>query len=85
MERKEIEAHLDEIQDKITKQLAEMSDLTQKTYDEAVKAVVAEYSLTQKISADEAREMEANLRGGYEALRQTIHEHTAPAKPPIGT
>jgi hypothetical protein len=82
MERKEIEAHLDEIKDKITKQLAEMSDLTQKTYAEAVKAVLAEYSLAKKISAEEAREMEANLRGGYEALRQSIHEHTAPAKPP---
>jgi hypothetical protein len=73
----EIKAHLDEIRNKIAAQVAEAGDLTQEEYDDVVKAVVGEYEAAKKITLDEAHEIEANLQGGFEAIKATIHQHTA--------
>ena len=79
--RDKIKEELMEIKDKIVKQLETMEDFTQEKYEEVVKAVIAEYKAAKKVTADEAKELEADLRDGYETIRQTIHEHTAAAPP----
>lgn len=75
--RDEINAALAEIKDKIAERLATLKDVTQEKYEEVVKAVIAEYTAAKSITADQAQEFEARLRDGYDAVRQTIHEHTA--------
>jgi gas vesicle protein len=80
--RDEIKAHLDEIKNQIIEKLEAAEDFTQSKYEEVVKAVIAEFEAAKKITASEAQELEARLRGGYEAIRQTIHEHTAASKSP---
>ncbi|MEI6499959.1 MAG: hypothetical protein WCP21_02910, partial [Armatimonadota bacterium] len=60
--------------------LEALEDCTQAKYTEVVKAVLAEYETAKKITADEAKELEAKLQGGYEAIRKTVHEHTAAPK-----
>ena len=79
MKPEELQTRLDEIKSKIAAELTKAQDLTQEEYDDAVKAVMAEYEADKKITLSEAQEIEANLRGGFEALRATIHEHTASA------
>ena len=82
--RDEITADLTEIKDKVVARLEALEDCTEAKYQEVVKAVVAEYSAAKKITADEAKELEARLHDGYEAIRKTVREHTAPpeaAKP----
>jgi len=81
MKPEEIQTRLDEIKTKIATQMAAASELTEEEYDDVAKAVVAEYESAKKITLSEAREIEANLRGGFEALRATIHEQTAAANP----
>jgi gas vesicle protein len=73
--RDDIKAHLLEIKDKLVAQLETLEAFTQDRYDEIVKTLIAEYEAAQKIPADEAREIEADLRDGYEAIRQTVCEH----------
>lgn len=69
-----------EIKDQIVERLKKLEDVTQEEYDEIVKAVLAEYSAGKKITADEAKELEVTLRDGYEAMKKTVHKHTAPGK-----
>ena len=78
--RNDIKEALMEIKDQIVERLEKLEDVTQEKYDEVVKAVLAEYSAAKKITDDEAKELETKLRDGYEAILQTIHEHTAPDK-----
>ena len=66
-----------EIKDKIAERCEKLGDFTQEKYEEVVKAVIAEYEAAKKVTAAEAKELEASLRDGYETIRQTIHEHTA--------
>lgn len=80
--RDEIAAHLTEIKDKIVERLEKLEECTQETYDEVVKAVIAEYSAAKKITLDEAKDLEARLQDGYEAIRKTVHEHTAAPEAP---
>jgi gas vesicle protein len=75
--RDEIKADLVEIRGKIVARLEALEEFTQGKYEEITKAVIAEYLAAKQITADEANELEARLRGGYEAVRQTVHEHTA--------
>jgi gas vesicle protein len=77
----EITTDLTEIKDKIVERVETLADFTQEKYEEAVKAAIAEYSATNKLSAEQAKELEARLQDGYEAIRKTIHEHTAVVKP----
>ena len=76
--RNDIKESLMEIKDQIVERLEKLEDFTQEKYDEVVKAVLAEHSTGKKITADEAKELEATLRDGYEAIKKTIHKHTAP-------
>lgn len=69
-----------EIKDQIVARLETLEDVTQEKYDEVVKGVLAEYWAAKKITAAEAKELEATLRAGYEAIKKTVHEHTAPGK-----
>jgi gas vesicle protein len=78
--RDEIMADLVEIKDNIAKRVEALEDLTQEKYEEVVRAAVREYTAAEKITLDQAQELEAKLRDGYEAVRKTIHEHTAPSK-----
>lgn len=78
--RDEITGDLTEIKDQIVKRLEKLEDCTKEKYDEAVKAVITEYSATKKITTDQAKELEARLRDGYDTIRKTIHEHTVAAK-----
>lgn len=71
-----------EIKDCIVERLQKLEDLTQEKYDEVVKAVLAEHSAGKKITDDEAKELEATLREDFEAIKKTIHKHTAPGKTP---
>ena len=80
--RDEIKAYLMEIKDNIVERLETVGDFTQEKYEEVVKAVIAEYAAARKITVDQAEEIEANLRDGYEAIRQTIHDHTAAGESP---
>ncbi|MGI5819451.1 MAG: hypothetical protein ACOX9R_15285 [Armatimonadota bacterium] len=80
--RDDTKAHLEEIKDNIVERLATQKDLTQEKYEEVVETVISEYTAAKKISGDQADELEARLRDGYEAVRQTIHEHTAPGDSP---
>ncbi|MEN6546714.1 MAG: YtxH domain-containing protein [Armatimonadia bacterium] len=75
--RDEISAELSEVRDNIVVRLEKLEDLTQAKYEEVVKAVMAEYAAAKKMPVDRANELEARLRDGYAAIRQTIHEHTA--------
>ena len=77
--RDDIKAELVEIKDKLVEHLEALEEFTQEKYDEVVKTVVAEYTAAKKLPAETAKELETSLRDGYEAIRQTIHEHTAPA------
>lgn len=83
--RDDTKAHLEEIKDNIVERLATQKDLTQEKYDEVVETVIAQYTAANKISGDQADELEARLRDGYDAVRQTIHEHTAPGDSPTTT
>jgi gas vesicle protein len=80
--RDEIAAEMVEIKDKVIAQLEALEDCTQEKYAEVVKAVIAEYSAAKKITADEAKVLEARLQDGYAAIRKTIHEHTAASEAP---
>ncbi|MEN6641991.1 MAG: YtxH domain-containing protein [Armatimonadia bacterium] len=75
--RDEIKAHFAEIKDQIVAKLEAADDFTQTKYEEVVKAVIAELEAAKKITGDEAQEMASRLQDGYEAVKQTIHEHTA--------
>ncbi|MBU0610254.1 MAG: hypothetical protein KKI08_20385 [Armatimonadetes bacterium] len=75
--RDDIKADLEEIKTKIVARLAGAGDLTQDKYEAVVEAVIGESATTKQITADEASELKAELQGGYEAIRQTVHEHTA--------
>jgi gas vesicle protein len=78
--RDEIQAELVELKDSVVERLQTLEDVTQEKYEEVVKTVIAEYVAAKKIPANQAQELEATLRDGFETIRQTIHEHTAPAK-----
>ena len=80
--RNDIKEALMEIKDQIVERLEKLEDFTQETYDAVVKAVIAEYAAAKKITDDEAKELEAKLGDGYEAIKKTIHEHTAASKTP---
>ena len=80
--RDEIKGELMEIKDKIVEQLKTLGDFTQEQYEEVVTAVIAEYSAAKKLTLGQANELEASLWDGYEAIRQTIHERTAPGESP---
>jgi gas vesicle protein len=80
--RDEIKAHLEEIKNQIIAKLEAAEDVTQSKYDEVVKAVIAEFETAKKITAGEAQEIASRLQDGYEAIKQTIHEHTATAESP---
>jgi DNA-binding ferritin-like protein len=66
-----------EIKDTIAERCEKLGDLTQEKYEEVVKTVIAEYEAAKKVTAEEAKKLEAELRDGYETVRQTIHKHTA--------
>ena len=83
--RDEIKAHVDEIKDSVVTQIEEAGEFTKKKYEQIVKAVIGEYEAAKKITADEAKEIEARLRDGYEAVKATIHEHTAAGEAPTTT
>lgn len=83
--RDDTRTYLDEIKDRIVERLGKLEDVTQEKYDEVVKAVIADHTAAKKISVDQAKELEARLRDGYEAVRQTIHEHTAANESPTST
>ena len=78
--RDEIQAELHEMKDEIVARLGTLEDFTREKYEEIVQAVLAEYAAAGKIPANQAEELEAQLREGYEAVRQTIHEHTGVRK-----
>ena len=84
--RDEIKADLMEIRDKIvgkiTERLETVEDFTQEKYQEVVQAVIGEYTAAKTITLEQAKELEARLWDGHDAIRQTIHEHTAPKEPP---
>jgi len=73
--RDSIKAHLVEIKDKLVARLKTLEDFTQDGYDEIVGSLITEYEAAEKIPANEAREIEADLRDGYEAIRKTVCEH----------
>ena len=73
--RDAIKANLEEIKDKIAAEFGKAGEFTKKKYQEVLKAVIAEYEAAEKITVAEAREIEARLRGGYEALKGRAHEH----------
>ena len=81
--RDEIKAHLDEIRDKIAQQLEKTEKLTQRKYEEVVKAVIAEYGTAKKITVEEAKEIEARLRDGYEAVKATVRRHAGGGEQPV--
>ena len=66
-----------EIKDTIAERCGKLGDFTQEKYDEVVQAVIAEYEAAKKITTEEAKKLEADLRDGYETIRKTVHEHTA--------
>jgi gas vesicle protein len=86
--RDDLKIHLLGIKDKLVAQLEALDDFTQDKYNEIVKALLAEYEAARTLPADEAREIEADLRDGYAAIRQTVCEHAcgseavAKVKPP---
>lgn len=80
--RDEIAADLTEIKDKVVAKLEALEECTEAKYQEIVTAVIAEYSTAKKITADQAKELEARLQGGYETIRKTVHEHTAAPEAP---
>jgi len=79
--RDEIKAHLEEIRDKIAQQLAKTGKLTKAKYQEVVRAVIAEYEAARKITVEEAKEIEARLHDGYEAVKATVHRHAGGEQP----
>lgn len=84
--RDEISSHLSEIKNGIVNRLADAGEFTRARYEEIVTAVVSEYEMLKTITTDEAKEIEANLHEGYEAVKATISEQTpamgaAPAPP----
>ncbi len=76
--RDEVKADLVELRDKIVARLQTLEDLAQQRYEEVVTAVISDYSAAKQLTADQAEELASKLRGGYETIRQTVHEHTVP-------
>lgn len=74
--RDEIALDLMEVRDKVVTQLEALEDFTQEKYAEVVAAVIGEFSAAKKITVNEAKDLEARLRGGYEAVHESICEHT---------
>ena len=73
--REDIVAHLEDIKDTLVQRLQDAGEFTQAKYDEVVQAVVAEYETAKKITADEAKEIQAKLRAGYESIKETACQH----------
>ena len=80
--RDEIKAHLEEIRDKIAQQLEKTEKLTKKKYAQVVRAVIAEYEAAKKITVEEAKEIAATLRDGYEAVKTTLQRHACGGEQP---
>jgi gas vesicle protein len=78
--RDDVKAELVEVKDKLVERLEALEEFTQEKYDEVVRTLVAEVAAAKKLPAQTVKELEASLRDCYEALRQTIHEHTAPTE-----
>lgn len=77
--REDIADELVALKDSVAERLEKLQELTKEKYEEAVAAVLAEYVAAKKIPAKQAEELGATLRDGYETVRKTIHEQTAPA------
>ena len=73
--RDAIQADLEEIKHKLAAELGKVGEFTKKKYQEVLKAILAEYEAAERITVAEAREIEARLREGYEALKGRAHEH----------
>ncbi len=80
--RDEIKGHLEEIRDRIAQQLENTEKLTRVKYEELVRAVVAEYEAARKITVEEAKEIEARLHDGYEAIKETVQRHACGGEQP---
>lgn len=78
--RDEIKGHLEEIKGKLVDQVTEAGELTKDKYDEAVKAIIAEYEAAKKITVEEAKEIQTRLCDGYEAVKGTTHKHACCGK-----
>ncbi len=81
--RDEVKADLVELRDKTVARLQTLEHLTQQKCEEVVTAVISGYSAAERLTVDQAKEREAKLRGGYEDILQTVHEHTVPETPAI--
>ena len=81
--RDEIKAHLGEIKDRIAQELGKMEKLTKEKYAEVVRAVIAEYETAKKITVEEAKEIEARLHDGYEAIKETLQRHAGGGEQPL--
>ncbi len=81
--RDEMKAHLDEIRDKIARQIEKTEKLTKRQYAEVVRAVIAEYETAKKITGEEAKEIEARLHDGYEPIKETLQRHAGGGKQPV--
>lgn len=77
-----VKTGLTEIKGRIVERLADAGDLTKDKYDAVVEAVISEFATAKQITDDEVSELKAELQSGYEAIRQTIHEHTAAGETP---
>ncbi|PIT97191.1 hypothetical protein COT77_02900 [Candidatus Berkelbacteria bacterium CG10_big_fil_rev_8_21_14_0_10_41_12] len=70
--REDIKNYLNEIKDKVAKQVSDVSELTREKYAEISHKVVSNYRDLKKISDDQAGEIEQDLDEGYDKVRAAL-------------
>jgi gas vesicle protein len=72
--REEIKKAYEEISDRISEELSRLKVVTRDTYDQIVRSAVDTYVETKRITAKEAEQIIAQLKEGYDKIRNVHQE-----------
>jgi gas vesicle protein len=72
--REGIKKAYEEISDRISEELCLLKEVTQETYNQIIHSAVNAYVETKKITVKEAEQIIAQLKEGYEKVRNTHKE-----------
>lgn len=68
--RADIAKYMNEMKDKISKELAKAGDFTKEKYDEIVGKIVSMYETSKKVSKKDAAEIKDMLEENYEEVKK---------------
>jgi gas vesicle protein len=68
--RADIAKHMNEIKDKLTKELSKLSEFTKEKYDQIVGKIVDTYEKDKKLTTEEAKKIKEDLKEKYEEVKE---------------